>query len=96
MARPLENSVDDTVFDHRTTLHDQYVIADVVDHTQIVRDEHRPLRPGYTARRDRDRGTSRKKATGRDRLPDSHPAAAYRGALTARYPHSDTKCSATE
>lgn len=28
-------------------------------------------------------GTSRKKATGRDRLPDSHPAAAYRGAFTA-------------
>ncbi|WP_416562471.1 LLM class flavin-dependent oxidoreductase [Nocardia testacea] len=29
-------------------------------------------------------GTSRRKATGRDRLPGSHPAAAYRGAFTPR------------
>lgn len=29
-------------------------------------------------------GTSRRKATGRDRLPDTHPAAAYRGAFTHR------------
>lgn len=29
-------------------------------------------------------GTPRRKATGRDRLPASHPAAAYRGAFTPR------------
>ncbi|MBJ7288658.1 LLM class flavin-dependent oxidoreductase [Williamsia sp.] len=39
------------------------------------------LRDRGLARRDYADGTARRRATGRDRLPDTHPAAAYRGAF---------------
>ncbi|WP_040792518.1 LLM class flavin-dependent oxidoreductase [Nocardia paucivorans] len=41
------------------------------------------LRRRGLARHDYVEGTARRKATGRDRLPDTHPAAAYRGAFSA-------------
>ncbi len=39
------------------------------------------LRDRGLAKRDYAQGTTRRKTTGRDRLPDTHPAAAYRGAF---------------
>jgi len=49
--------------------------TDFIDHVMPV------LRARGMARKSYEPGTLRQKLFGRDRLPDSHPAAAYRGAF---------------
>ena len=53
------------------------------------------LRRRGLARHDYEEGTARRKSTGRDRLPDSHPAASYRQGVVDAHWHSTRPAAAT-